>query len=155
MIKPIQSLLYLLVLLSTISPVWANDGLVNLRSPFDVVRTMDRLEAEVVKAGLKVFARIDHAQGAASVGQSLRPTQLLIFGSPKIGTGVISSNQRAGFDLPLKALVWEDAEGAVWLSYLPPAVLFERYRINDRDQILQKMAGALSGFAKLSTQGQD
>lgn len=155
MSKPIQSLLYLLVLLSLCSAAWADDGLVNLRSQFDVAKSMDRFEAAVKQAGLKVFARIDHAQGAVSVGQSLRPTQLLIFGSPKIGTGVISSNQRAGFDLPLKALAWRDAEGAVWVSYLPPSALFERYGINDREKILKKMTGALAKFSKFATQEQD
>lgn len=152
MIKSSQSLVFILALLAALSPVWADDGLVNLRSRHDVAQTLDRFEAAVKQAGLKVFARIDHAQGAASVGQALRPTQLLIFGSPKVGTGVMSSNQRAGIDLPLKALAWQDAQGVVWLSYLPAEALFERYGIEDRPETLQKIRGALAKFAKAATE---
>ncbi|MDJ0806095.1 MAG: DUF302 domain-containing protein [Gammaproteobacteria bacterium] len=130
----------------------ADDGLVNLRSQFDVAQTLDRFEAAAKAAGLKVFTRIDHAKGAASVGKSLRPTELLIFGSPKVGTGVISSNQRAAIDLPLKVLAWQDTEGVVWLSYLRPAVMFSRYAIGDRPNIKKQMSGALAKLAKTATQ---
>lgn len=139
-------------LLFLLPTVQADDGLVNVRSQFDVPQTLDRFEAAVKEAGLKVFARIDHAKGAASVGKSLRPTQLLIFGSPKVGAGVISSNQRAGIDLPLKALAWRDAEGVVWLSYPNPAVMFSRFSIDDRPKILHKMDGALANLTKAATQ---
>ena len=152
MIKSLKTLLVILALLTPLAPLRADDGLLQLRSAFDVEQTLDRFEAAVKQAGLKVFARIDHAKGAASVGEELRPTQLLIFGSPKVGTGVISSNQRAGIDLPLKALAWSDAQGVVWLSYLPPAALFARYGIEDRPQVLQQMNGALAKFAKVATE---
>jgi uncharacterized protein (DUF302 family) len=140
-----------LFLLLTITSVQADDGLVNEPSQYDVTQTLDRFEAAAKEAGLKIFARIDHAAGAASVGKSLRPTQLLIFGSPQVGTGLMSSEQRIGLDLPLKALAWQDAEGAVWLSYTRPADLLSRYGIEDRPQIEQKMSGALAKFAKAAT----
>ena len=147
--KPALLLLWLLMLLPTVQ---ADDGLVNVRSQFDVPKTLDRFEAAVKDAGLKVFARIDHAKGAASVGKSLRPTQLLIFGSPKVGSGVISSDQRAGIDLPMKILVWEDAEAVVWLSYTRPDYMFSRFGIDDRPEIQAKLTGALAKFSKVATQ---
>ena len=99
----------------------AADGLVSVKSPYSAKETMNRLEELVKKRGLKVFARIDHAAGAASIGKSLRPTELLIFGNPQGGTPFMECAQSAGIDLPLKALVWEDASSQVWLSYNAPA----------------------------------
>ncbi len=90
---------------------------------------MDRLEARVTQQGLNVFARIDHAAGAVKVGKSLRPTQLLIFGNPQGGTPLMECAQTVGIDLPLKALVWEDASAQVWLSYNDPAFVARRHGI--------------------------
>ncbi|GAB2499861.1 DUF302 domain-containing protein [Arenimonas alkanexedens] len=109
----------------------AADGLLALKSPRPAQETMDRTERAVTTRGLKVFARIDHAAGAATIGQQLRPTELLIFGDPKGGTPLMACGQSAGIDLPLKALVWEDASGQVWLGYNDPAYLVERHHIAD------------------------
>jgi len=130
----------------------ADAGLVNLASQFSVQETADRFGAAVEKAGLKIFARIDHAAGAASVEVSLRPTQLIIFGSPKVGTALLTSDQRAGIDLPLKALVWQDAEGKVWLSYNSPDYLFGRFSIEDRAAAKTKVSDALAKFSQAATQ---
>jgi uncharacterized protein (DUF302 family) len=89
--------------------------------------TMNRLEAGVKAKGMAIFARIDHAAGAAEVGMSLRPTELLVFGSPKGGTPLMQSAQTIGIDLPLKVLVWQDASGKTWLSYNDPSWLVERH----------------------------
>jgi uncharacterized protein (DUF302 family) len=78
---------------------------------------MERLLAALKRRDLAVFARIDHAAAAAAVGMPLRPTEVILFGNPKAGTMLMQDQQRAGIDLPLKALVWQDAEGKVWLSY--------------------------------------
>ncbi|MCM8854945.1 MAG: DUF302 domain-containing protein [Candidatus Thiodiazotropha sp.] len=121
-----------ILLLLTVTVVQAEAGLINVSSQFGVQETADRFVAAVEKAGLKVFNRIDHAAGAAKVDKSLRPTQLIIFGSPKVGTALLTSDQRIGIDLPLKALAWQDAEGKVWLSYNSPDYLFNRFAINDR-----------------------
>ena len=94
-----------------------DNGLVTVASRFSVRETIDRLVHEVATRGLVVFARIDHAAGAASVGMALRPTELLIFGNPKGGTPLMQDRQTAGIDLPVKALAWEDADGRTWLSY--------------------------------------
>jgi uncharacterized protein (DUF302 family) len=127
------------------------DGLTTLKSAHDVPETMNRFENAVRDAGLAVFARIDHGEQAGNAGLGLRPTQLLIFGSPKVGTHLMQSSQRIGIDLPLKALVWEDAEGKVWLGYLPAAILLQRYAINDRAEIRTKMTGLLAKLARTAT----
>ncbi len=103
------------------------DGLVALKSPFSAKETMNRLEENAKQRGLTVFARIDHAAGAARIGKTLRPTEVLIFGNPQGGTPFIECAQSVGIDLPLKALVWEDAQGAVWLGYNDPAFLARRH----------------------------
>jgi len=92
-------------------------GIVTIASRFDVKETIDRLADLVQRAGLLVFARIDHGAGASDVGLELRPTELLIFGHPKGGTPLMLDRQLAGIDLPVKALAWEDESGQVWLSY--------------------------------------
>ncbi len=105
----------------------AVDGLTTIPSDFGAKETMDRLEAEVKSKGLTVFARVDHAAGAAAVGIKLRPTELLIFGNAKGGTPLMEADQRIGIDLPLKALVHQDEAGKVWLSYEEPSWLARRY----------------------------
>jgi uncharacterized protein (DUF302 family) len=113
---------------------------------------MNKLEAEVKAKGLTIFARIDHAAGAAAVGLPLRPTELLIFGNAKGGTPLMQSNQTIGIDLPLKALVWEDASGATWLSYNDPAWLAERHRLgSDGEAAVSAMAAALDAVTKTAT----
>ena len=102
-------------------------GLTTVRSALGPKETMDRLEADVRSKGLTIFARIDHAAGAAAVGLPLRPTELLIFGNAKGGTPLMQAGQSAAIDLPLKALVHQDAEGVVWLSYNDPSWVAERH----------------------------
>jgi uncharacterized protein (DUF302 family) len=98
----------------------AADGLTTIPSGFGPQDTMNRLETAVKAKGMTVFARIDHAAGAAAAGLPLRPTELLIFGNAKGGTPLMQSVQTIGIDLPLKALVWQDASGKTWLSYNDP-----------------------------------
>lgn len=109
----------------------AKNGLITVQSRFGVTETIDRLVETVERAGLLVFARIDHAAGARSVETSLRPTQLLIFGNPKGGTPLMQDRQLAGIDLPVKALAWEDEQGKVWLSYNDAHWLAERHGLGD------------------------
>jgi len=113
---------------------------------------MNRIESEAKAEGLTVFARIDHAAGAAEVGLALRPTELLIFGNAKGGTPLMQSVQTIGIDLPLKALVWQDASGNTWLSYNDSRWLAKRHGLGDeRDQALNAMAAALDAIAKAAT----
>ncbi|MCP9230443.1 DUF302 domain-containing protein [Mesorhizobium sp. LMG 17147] len=109
----------------------AKNGLITVQSRFGVTETIDRLVETVERAGLLVFARIDHAAGARSVETSLRPTQLLIFGNPKGGTPLMQDRQLAGIDLPVKALAWEDEQGEIWLSYNDARWLAERHGLGD------------------------
>lgn len=121
----------------------AGDGLVSKKSGFSAEQTLDRLEAVLKEKGITVFARVSHTKGAAGVGIELRPTELLIFGNPKLGSHFFTSNQTAGIDLPMKALAWQDADGQVWLTYNDPQYIADRHGIADRDEIVQKMTGAL------------
>jgi len=147
-----HTLLLLACLLSWAQVGRANPDLVDVRSQFDVAETLDRFEVAAKDAGLHIFARIDHAKGAVSVGQQLRPTELLIFGNPKVGTGVMTSNQRAGIALPMKVLAWQDADGAVWLTYTRPDALFSWLGISDRPELAKKMTAALAKLSKAATQ---
>lgn len=128
------------------APVLAADGLIALKSPHSVKDTMDRLEAAAKGKGLNVFLRVDHAAGAKKIGKDLRPTELLVFGSPQGGTPLMECAQGAGIDLPLKALAWQDAGGQVWLGYNDPAWLAKRHDAGECAAVpgLQK---ALAGLA--------
>jgi uncharacterized protein (DUF302 family) len=114
---------------------------------------MDRLESEITARGMTVFARIDHTAGAAQVGLPLRPTELLIFGSAKAGTPLMQSNQEIGIDLPLKALVWEDAAGKTWLTYNDPRWIAKRHGLGpDMNPTIDAMLAGLSAVAKKVTE---
>ena len=130
----------------------AADGLTTIRSSYGPKETMNRLEAEVKTKGMTVFARIDHAAGAAGIGMSLRPTELLIFGSPKGGTPLMQSAQTIGIDLPLKALVWQDASGNTWLSYNDPGWLAKRHGLgNEAQATVNALIAGLGALAKAAT----
>ena len=109
---------------------------------------MDRLATEIRATGMKVFARIDHAAGAAEAGLKLRPTELIIFGNARGGTPLMQSLQTVGIDLPLKALVWEDAAGKTWISYNEPSWIAQRHRIPDAEPVINKMADLLRAIAR-------
>lgn len=104
--------------LSTSSAL-ATDSMISVPSAYSTSTTMDRLEAAITAHKLKIFARIDHAGGAHSIGLELRPTELLIFGHPKGGTPLMQCAQVYGVELPLHALAWEDAGGKSWIGYRP------------------------------------
>jgi uncharacterized protein (DUF302 family) len=104
-------------------------GLTMLQSAHAPQQTADRLAAAIHARGLTLFARIDHAAGAAAAGLELRPTEVLIFGNAKGGTPLMQAAQTIGIDLPLKALVWRDEAGVTWLGYNDPAWLAQRHDI--------------------------
>jgi uncharacterized protein (DUF302 family) len=104
-------------------------GLITMRSSFSVSETIERLTAAVTSRGLTVFAHIDHAANATEVAMPLRPTQVLIFGNPRAGTPLMQDQQTVGLDLPLRTLVWEDADGQAWASYDDPHWLATRHRL--------------------------
>jgi uncharacterized protein (DUF302 family) len=123
----------------------AADGLIVVQSSHGPVETMDRLVAEIKAKGLTVFARIDHAAGANEAGLPLRPTELVIFGNAKGGTPLMQSNQETGLDLPLKALVWQDATNVTWISYNDPAWLAKRYGLGHEVEAPVKAMTAMLG----------
>ena len=115
-----------------------DNGIVHLSSPYKVPETLKRLDSVLQSRGLTVFARIDHSGEAEKVGMKMHPTQLIIFGSPKGGTPVMVASPTLAIDLPLKALVWEDASGKVWLSYNSAEYLKQRHNIPD--ELLKNIA---------------
>jgi len=129
-----------------------NDGLVTLTSTHDFATTLARLSAALDAKGIGVFARIDHAAGAASVGLALPPTTLLVFGNPAAGTPLMQAVQTSGIDLPLKALVWQDATGAVRLTYNDAAWIAARHGLGPETQkSVAALAQALDALARHAT----
>jgi uncharacterized protein (DUF302 family) len=113
---------------------------------------MDRLAAAVADRGITVFARIDHAAAASTVGMALRPTEVLIFGNPRAGTPLMQIAPTLGIDLPLKALVWRDDEGKTWLAYNDPAWLVRRHGPDDgAEMILKALKTMLESVVEAAT----
>ena len=117
----------------------AENRMIHLTSPYSVPETLRRLESLLQARGLAIFARVDHSGEAEKAGLKMRPTQLLIFGSPKQGTPLMVASPTLAIDLPLKALAWEDASGKVWLSYNTPEYLKQRHNIPD--ELLKNISG--------------
>lgn len=124
-------LLGVLAMLLSTTPLAADNGIVSKPSKYSVAETLDRLEAVLKSKGVTIFARIDHSGEAEKAGLKLRPTQLLIFGNPKMGTGIMEAAPSAAIDLPLKALAWQDESGKVWLAYNSPEYLQQRHGLSD------------------------
>ncbi len=128
-----------------------NNGMISKKSHYSVKTTLDRLENALRKKGITIVTRWSHDAGAKRVGIKLRPTELLIFGNPKLGSHFFTSQQTAGIDLPMKALAWKDANGQVWLTYNDPAYIAKRHGIRDRPEIVAKMTGALNKLSNIAT----
>jgi uncharacterized protein (DUF302 family) len=132
----------------------AKDGLVTLESRYPAADTLERLAAEIGKRGLTIFARIDHAAGAQSVGMSLRPTEVVLFGSPNAGTPLMQADQTIGIDLPLKLLVWEGADGKTRVTYNDPLWLGARHGLPESEtDRLKAMAAGLQAIAVAAAVG--
>lgn len=129
-------------------------GLITAKSDFGARETTDRLVTALEAKGMTVFARIDHAAGAKQAGLELGPTELLIFGSAKAGTPLMQANPVVGIDLPLKALIWRDSSGTVWLTYNDPHWITERHGLGAAANArADQMAAALAALAKHATGG--
>ena len=126
-------------------------GIVSIKSAHDAAMTIDRLAAAVEGAGATVFARIDHAAGAEKAGMALRPTILLIFGNPQIGTPALQAGQSIGMDLPLRVVAWEDDAGETYLSYTDPAAMAARHGVPADNPGIMKMIGALAKLTGKAT----
>ena len=147
---------YLLVLISLAAFVPSlsmaeGNGMVSKKSHHSVKETLDRLENVLRKKGITIVTRWSHDAGAKKVGIPLRPTELLIFGNPKLGSHFFTSNQTAGIDLPMKALAWKDKKGQVWLTYNDPTYIANRHGIDNRPKVVKKMTGALNKLTNVAT----
>ena len=138
--------LAMVLLLSLSSVAFGADGLIAIKSSFSVEETMNRFEQGAKQRGLTIFARIDHAGGAAKIGKTLRPTEVLIFGNPQGGTPFMECAQSVGIDLPLKVLVWQDDQGQVWLGYNDPAYIAQRHGVSQCPAV-GPLSKALSSLA--------
>lgn len=130
---------------------WAGEGLVTLKSAHDVETTADRLVAALEDKGMTIFRRVDHAAGARDVGQELGPTELVIFGNPKVGTPLMRCERTAAIDLPQKALIWEDDDGEVFFAYNNPRYLAKRHGVEGCDEVIGTIEKALANFARAAT----
>ncbi len=120
----------------------AAEGWITKESPHSVADTVAKLTAAVEGAGAKVFAVVDHAAGAKSIGSPVADEVVVIFGNPKLGTPLIAANPEIGLDLPLKVLIW-DQDGTTMIGYLDPQALKARYGVGGVDKVFETMAGAL------------
>lgn len=141
-------LMVLFVAVTTAGAAGAAEGLVSVKSSRGVKETLDRFETAAKARGLNIFLRVDHAAGAKKIGKELRATELLVFGNPQGGTPLMECAQSAGIDLPLKALVWQDAAGQVWLGYNDPKFLASRHGAGDCGPVVANLAKALAGLAQ-------
>lgn len=128
------------------APALANEQVRTIESKYSVKESLDRLSAILTKKGIRVMARVNHAAGAKAAGLQLPPTELLVFGNPKLGTPLMQTNRLIGLDLPMKVLAWQDGDGKVRLSYTTPAALKGRHGIDGRDKIFATMTKALAGL---------
>lgn len=131
--------------------VRADDGMVKVKSAHDVKTTADKLVSVLESKGMNVFGRVNHAAGAAKAGMELPATELVIFGNPKVGTPLMKCSRSIAIDLPQKALIWEEADGSVWLAYNNPEWLKARHSTEGCDEVFARVAGALGKFAAAAT----
>lgn len=146
-----RAVILALVTLFSAQSAFAQDGLNTVESPFDVATTIDKLTAALESKGMTIFGRVNHAANAEKVDLPLRPTEVLIFGNPKLGTPMMNCAPTMAIDLPQKMLAWQDADGQTHLGWNDPAWLQARHGIEGCDEVLQKVSAALANFAKAAT----
>ena len=129
--------------LSFLTSAHASD-LITKSSPHSVDKTISQFETALKDAGATLFAKIDHAAGAKKIGSTLRPTTVIIFGNPKIGTPAMIIAQTIGLDLPLRVVIFEDKEGKTQIAYHPPKTLSANHNIEESSKVLEKMTSALN-----------
>lgn len=132
-----------------VSPVSA-EALKVRETTLSVKDSTDRLVAAIEAKGLKVAARIDHAAGAKAAGMEMPPTEVVIFGNPKLGTALMLANPQIAVDLPLKIVIWQAAPGKTAIGYTVPDALKARFDIKDKDPLFASMGEALEGFASVA-----
>jgi uncharacterized protein (DUF302 family) len=144
----IKPTLVALALAAGLSPAQAAEGLIAVKIPHSAKATMDKVEVMAKEKDLNIFVRIDHAAGAAKIGKTMRPTEVLIFGNPQGGTPFMECSQSLGIDLPLKALVWEDASGQVWVGYNDPVWIARRHHAAEPCPVVDNIAKVLAAITE-------
>jgi uncharacterized protein (DUF302 family) len=129
-----------------------DSGLITKPSKYSYQETQSRLEAALKEKGMTLFAKVDHTEGATQVGLKMLPETVTIFGNPKGGTPFMVSQPLAAIDFPLKALVWEDSHGKVFLSYNTLDYITHRHKISDKAELTKKLDGVLAAIAKAATE---
>ncbi|PKG77451.1 hypothetical protein CXF80_03500 [Shewanella sp. Actino-trap-3] len=130
---------------------YALESLITVESHYSAKETADRFETIIKDKGFTVFSRIDHQKNAAAVNLALRPTEVIIFGNPNIGTQLMQCNQLVAIDLPQKVLISEDADNKVWLSYNNPKYIKLRHNIAGCDKVINKISAALNTLSIAAT----
>ena len=146
---------YLWIALSMLtfsSNTFADDAMKTTPSKYGFQETQTRLEAAVKEKSLTTFAKIDHAEGAKSVGLSMQQATVTIFGNPKGGTPFMVASPQSAIDFPLKALVWENAEGKIFVSYYPVTSIVNRHSIKGQDELAKKLNGLQAAIAKAAAE---
>ena len=151
-ILTISTLFILLNLIGNTANANNASGIIKIKSVHSVTETINKLEAVLNKKGMTIFKRVNHTAGADKAGIQLRPTELLIFGNPKVGTPLMLCSQTAALDLPQKALAYEDTNGQVWLAYNDPVYMAKRHNTKNCDAAVQKVTNALAKFTKIATE---
>lgn len=142
----IMKILVVLFGLSMVMVTHASNHLVHIQSSHDVATSADRFERIIKQKGLTVFNRIDHAKNAAGVDIKIPPSQVVIFGNPKVGTKLMQCQPTIAIDLPLKMMIWQDRQGKVWLSYYDPAYMQFNHQVTGCDAVFKKVSKVLSGL---------
>ena len=130
------------------------EGLTTIPSQYGPKETMDRLATVLRGQGVNIFARIDHAAGAREAGLELRPTEVIVFGNARGGTPLMQLEQTVGIDLPLKALVWQDAANQTWISNNEPSWIAQRHGLAKANTIGSKLAAFLREVTTKAATGQ-
>lgn len=147
----IKKLILTCALLPLSISAFASDGIINVESRHTVEQTANKLEKVLLTKGMKIFQRVKHSDGAKTVGININPTELIIFGNPKVGAPLMKCAPTVAIDLPQKAVIWQDSKNRVWISYNDPAYLKQRHNIQGCDKVLAKVSGALSKLTGAAT----
>jgi len=145
----IKTLIFFIIFTNTTS--FALDGLVKIKSNHSVKQTTTNLVNILEKKGMTIFSIIDHKKGAKKAGIELRPTTVVIFGNPKVGTPLMLCEQSVAIDLPQKVLIYKDESSNVWFTYNNPNYIKQRHQIKECTKVLTKISHALANFAKAAT----
>ena len=140
----------LIVFMLALMPLSINaaEGVLNIKSQFSVKTTADRLDKILTEKGMTIFNRIKHSESAAKIGIQLHETELIIFGNPKAGSPLMKCQQSMAIDLPQKALVWEDENSNVWISYNDIRYLQKRHNIENCEKVISKVEKILATITK-------